>query len=453
MAAYRLHTGQTTGRSAHQDVAPSAQPNSVMGDYIWPVSAGVLAQNRARQQRRQRRLAALLSLARLAQLQKLLRRQSHYRLLLRRHLHPSPRRGTAWTHICRSFDDQAYLPTLGLDVATFEYILQSGFEQLWNRNVIFRSDVDENGLPRLEQRSLLADGALGLVLYWLTSSSTEAELSLIFALVPSVLSRYIYFGLQILVHVLRRLPESQITWPSEDEMAHSSELIRRRHPAINGAFGFIDGLSLPVETSSDPREQERMFNGWLHSHRIGNILVFAPDGRVIACRLNAPGSWHDARIARDVYRKLAHDTPDGFFLIGDTAFQSEELADKIHTPLKEGNVLPDNREERAAAIEYSNKLTQARQAVEWGMRSIEAVFDRLHVPLKIHDPAGRQRLLEACVRLHNLRVVCMGINEICSVYAGRRDEVDIVREQAYRALFPNVRVHNRVGRFYLEAED
>ncbi|KAG8795314.1 hypothetical protein FRC12_016046 [Ceratobasidium sp. 428] len=174
-----------------------------------------------------------------------------------------------------------------------------------------------------------------------------------------------------------------------------------------------------------------MFNSWLHSHRIGNILVFAPDGQVIVCCLNAPGSWHNARIARDVYRKLACHTPDGFFLIGDTAFQSEELADKIQTPLKEGNVLPDNQEEQAAAIAYSNKVTQARQAVEWGMRLIEAVFDRLHVPLKIHNPARPQRLLEACVWLHNLQVVCMGINEICLVYASRRNEMDIIHEQAH----------------------
>jgi hypothetical protein len=154
-----------------------------------------------------------------------------------------------------------------------------------------------------------------------------------------------------------------------------------------------------------------------------------------------------------VYSKLANDTPDGFFLIGDTAFQSEELADKIHTPLKQGNVLPADRYERAAAIEYSNKITQARQPVEWGMRSLQSVFNRLRVPLKVHDPTGRQRLLETCVRLHNLRVVCTGINQTCSVYVRERDELSIVREQAHRVLFPNARAHDHVGRFYLEAED
>jgi hypothetical protein len=80
------------------------------------------------------------------------------------------------------------------------------------------------------------------------------------------------------VRVLRHLPESQVTWPTQAEMIESAELIHRRHLAIDGAFGFIDGLSLPVETSSDPRTQEATYNGWHHSRRINNILVFAPTG-------------------------------------------------------------------------------------------------------------------------------------------------------------------------------
>ena len=237
------------------------------------------AHNRKHLQLGKQKITALLSLARLAKASSLIRRRSRYRFLLRRHLLPSPRQNTPWVSIRQSLDDQAYLATMGLDVASFEYILTSGFERWWDTHTIFRQDVDVDGNPRLQRRSLAADGALGLILHWLTSTATESELALIFALVPSVVSRYLYFGLQILVYTLQRLPESQITWPSEDEMTYSAELIQRRHPTINGAFGFIDGLSLPVETSSDPREQEVMYNGWQHSHRIGNIFVFSPDGK------------------------------------------------------------------------------------------------------------------------------------------------------------------------------
>jgi hypothetical protein len=37
-----------------------------------------------------------------------------------------------------------------------------------------------------------------------------------------------------------------------------------------------------------------------------------------------------------------HETPEGFFLIGDTAFKSDALADRIHTPLKVGEQLPND---------------------------------------------------------------------------------------------------------------
>ncbi|QRV87752.1 DDE family endonuclease [Ceratobasidium sp. AG-Ba] len=345
---------------------------------------------------RLKRLAALVLLARLAKVSKVIERRARYRHLLRSHLLPNPRLDTPWQQVRRSHDDQAYLATMGLDVKMFEYILGKGFEELWNTHTIVRGDVGEQGRPRLRRRLLRADGALGLALYWLTSTESEAALGQTFALVPSVLSRYLSFALQILLRVLQNTAESRVTWPSPDQMGEFSELIRRRHPSIHGAFGFMDGLNLPVGTSSDSQEEEATYNGWLHSHRVSNIFVFSPDGCVIACKLNAPGSWHDARIARDVYLKLVNDTPAGFFLIADTAFRNNSVAleGKIRTPLKKGSRLPANRHERRRAIQESNNLTQARQAAEWGMRSLQSVFARLRLPLDINNPEGRQVLLE-----------------------------------------------------------
>ncbi|KAG9081179.1 hypothetical protein FRC06_005750, partial [Ceratobasidium sp. 370] len=380
-----------------------------------------------------KKLAALVLLARLAKVSKVLECRARYRHLLRAHLLPNPRYDTPWQQVRRSYDDRAYLATTALDVNTFEYILRNGFEELWDTRTVVRGDVSEQGRPRLRRRSLQADGALGLALYWLTSTESEAALGLTFALVPSVLSRYLSFALQILLHTLRKTPESRISWPTPVEMGEFSDLIKRRHPSICGAFGFMDGLNLPVGTSSDPQEEEATYNGWLHSHRISNIFVFSPDGCVIACKLNAPGSWHDVRIAREVYSKLINSTPAGYFLFADTAFHNNSavLDGKIRTPLKQGCWLPADQHERRRAIEESNNLTHARQAAEWGMRSLQGVFARLRLPLDINNPEGRQTLLEACVRLHNLRTRCIGINEI-------------------RVLLLNTRGHNWTRRFYLD---
>ena len=44
------------------------------------------------------------------------------------------------------------------------------------------------------------------------------------------------------------------------------------------------------------------------------------EGVIIACSFNAPRSWHDSCVAQPIYEKLLNDTPDGFYLVADTAF-------------------------------------------------------------------------------------------------------------------------------------
>lgn len=48
--------------------------------------------------------------------------------------------------------------------------------------------------------------------------------------------------------------------------------------------------------------------------------TFFTVGTVIACKLNAPGSWHDSRVAQAIYEKLCTATPEGYYLVTDTAF-------------------------------------------------------------------------------------------------------------------------------------
>ncbi|CAE7160568.1 unnamed protein product [Rhizoctonia solani] len=247
----------------------------------------------------------------------------------------------------------------------------------------------------------------------------EASLQETFALVPSVLSRYLEFSLGILATVLREnIREARICWPTPAEMGAYAKTIRKRHRNIVGAFGFMDGLSLPVGTSSDPEIEQSTYNGWLHSHRITNVLVFAPDGCIISAQVNAPGSWHDSRTATNVYQQLRTKTPNGYFLIADTAFPrvGADLAGKIQTPLKERARLADDPNEAAQQIAYSNSITSARQPAEWGMRALQGAYGRLRMPLDINNPIGRRVLIETCLRLHNLRTRLIGINQIKRVY-------------------------------------
>src|SRR5882762_5799649 len=121
-------------------------------------------------------------------------------------------------------------------------------------------------------------------------------------------------------------------------MEEFSQLICQRHPRLWGSFGYIDGLKLPVQESSDPEVENVTYNGWLHDHFISCVLVFGLDGiflfiifsvyqclnqkigTVLACWLNAPGSWHDSKVAQPIYEKLQEKTPAGYYLVADTAF-------------------------------------------------------------------------------------------------------------------------------------
>lgn len=61
-------------------------------------------------------------------------------------------------------------------------------------------------------------------------------------------------------------------------------------------------------------------------------------GTIIASRFNAPGSWHDLRVAQPIYEQLCTNTPNGFYIIMDTAFPQgvQDIEGHIEAPLKTG---------------------------------------------------------------------------------------------------------------------
>ncbi|KAG6828836.1 hypothetical protein H0H93_014699, partial [Arthromyces matolae] len=240
--------------------------------------------------------------------------------LTRRDLLPNPRCDTLWQQLYASQNTRAFITTMGFDVDTFNYILESGFTASWNTTPIPRGDAPGSAAPRLSMRSLDAAGALGLALHYLNSTMHAVSLMEIFALIPSTVSRYIHFSLSILLSVLRTVPEAEVRWPEGESFEELNDLVVARHPLLTGAFGTMDGLNLAVQTSADQEIENATFNGWLHDHFVSSVLAFGSTGEIIACKLNAPGSWHDSRVARDIYEKLRTRTPEGYYLVTDTAF-------------------------------------------------------------------------------------------------------------------------------------
>lgn len=76
------------------------------------------------------------------------------------------------------------------------------------------------------------------------------------------------------------MPESRVALPTTTDQCRALEnLILQRHPLLEGAFGSIDGLSLPVQESDDPDVENATYNGWKSAHRVNNIIIFSPEGR------------------------------------------------------------------------------------------------------------------------------------------------------------------------------
>ncbi|ETP01839.1 hypothetical protein F441_20991 [Phytophthora nicotianae CJ01A1] len=104
-------------------------------------------------------------------------------------------------------------------------------------------------------------------------------------------------------------------------------MIKLRHPLIQNGFCFVDGLNIPLATSSDGDVENAYYNVWPCSRYCSTVMAFSPDRCLIFCSLNAPGNSHDAAVARHLYDKLLYRTPDGFFAIADTAFKA---GSKLH---------------------------------------------------------------------------------------------------------------------------
>ncbi|KAE8898163.1 hypothetical protein PF005_g14786 [Phytophthora fragariae] len=351
----------------------------------------------------------------------------------------------------------AFIVTTGFDVATFHFLLKL-FTGVWDRVPIPRDDVAWRGVSRPSQRSLSAAGALGLVLHFLNSTMAEISLQAIFGLTPTVCSRYLNFGLRILLETLKRTPEGRISWPTRPaKFQRYADIIAERHPSLTGAFCFIDGVKIPVAESLDEATQNAQYNGWTCSHYCSSVFAFAPDGTIICALINAFGSWHDAAVAQDLYAKLQNKTPEGYFAIADSAFPRtrQGISSRIQTPLKKNSrqsrLLRAKRrfDELEELLSRNRELVSARQAVEWGMRSLQGSFARLKMPLPADDCEYRATLIEACARLHQVRTRLVGINQIKTVYEKVwQDGGRTLYEEFESMIFRDIQASDRIKRYY-----
>jgi len=150
----------------------------------------------------------------------------------------------------------------------------------------------------------------------------------------------------------------------------------------------MDGLKLLVQSSGDDTEQNAYYNGWLHDHFVSCVYVFAPSGHIVAQSLNNPGSWYDSLVAMNgkIYNILEDVYgANGGKCIVDSAFNQK----RCHYLIKSGKAKPGETAERRR---IRQQATTMRQAVEWGMRSLQGSYPRLKDRFLFSDDRQDRRI-------------------------------------------------------------
>jgi len=288
---------------------------------------------------------------------------------------------------------------------------------------------------------------VGLALYYLKTRDPMYRMSIIFGLVPSSISVWLDFALEVLYRVVTCSDniDFEIRWPTVPEMQESSDLLTRNREyggLLSGCFGVLDGGRMPCGTAGDPDIDNAYWEGFTQAHEVTNLFVFNFKGEIIHAGINFPGSWHDSKVAATsglYHPKLSdHQTPKGYCLLGDSAFPrvAGELQGKIIRARKSNefrgrNGVPHNAFLAATEVMLEKAMPSERQSAEWGIRAVKGPFKRLTVALP-ENAYHRRRVISLAAHLYNYRVRVVGLNQIRTVYSN-----DPIASQPWlKELFP-----------------
>ena len=331
---------------------------------------------------------------------------------------------SAFSRLFNSGQDDALVTMCGFDHASFA-TLHTKFQIEFNKYTPYTKNgrirklrsppqgevAKKRGRPRL----LSSIHCLGLALAWTRTQGSYSVLQVIFGLTPGQLSLWLRFSRRLLVKVLRDDPLAKVTVPTDLEIRSFEAAIAAKYPALTNCWGAMDGLKLRLERASDQRVQNMFYNGWTHDHYVSNLFLFSPDGKIRACYINAPGTFHDSTMANmsmvytlvdDIYLRI------GSKIVVDSAFASDGRPSlyKSH----QNNF--DQRGNQRQNPLLHRQATSVRQLSEWGMRGLQGLFPRLKDRLQYEERGERRIILEMVVLLFNFRTSTVGLNQIQSTF-------------------------------------
>ena len=329
-----------------------------------------------------------------------------------------------WSRILSRGNDGCMITTTGLDNQAF-FALHRLFVPYYNQYTPWST----NGkIVKLKKRSgtagrprmLSSEAVLGLVLVYNRTCCQEYMLCAFFGLTATPLNLWLKFGRMVIVKVLPKHQYARINCdPSASCVQGWKDAFASMYPHLEDVYCVADGLKLLLESTDNDLVQSMFYNGWTHDHYVTNLLVFAPDGSIIDCVLNCPGSMHDSELAffGGVYERLRENyEKHGGKCVMDSAFCSRGNAFVIKSA--QDVTLGEDANEYIMLRE----ATSMRQAAEWGMRALQGSFPRLKARLRYEEHGERKCILQSIMLLYNFRARYCGINQIRTTFMPHLDK-------------------------------
>jgi hypothetical protein len=144
------------------------------------------------------------------------------------------------------------------------------------------------------------------------------------------------------------------------------------------------------------------------------MFVFAADGRIRMCTINAPGSWDENTVADyGCYEKMEKifDEYGGKIVVNSASSLHDSdffIRSAQQDPIGEPQALAGSR-----------AATSIQQLSKWGMRMIDSGFPRLKESLPLEELGERKEILTLTVLLHNFQTSTLSTNEILNSYMSR----------------------------------
>ncbi len=332
-----------------------------------------------------------------------------------------------WIKLYRHGDASSFLNMTGLTRHAFSLL----------HDVLFVGQQPQRmGRPRLMEST----AQLGLFLFYLGSTMGMKHLCMIFGITPSTCSEVIDKMLHLVVRKLKRHPMAAVKFPDAEKMEYFARLINQREPEVDDVIGFMDGLSLVSECTSEVFEQNAMYNGYHSEIMVNNIIAYGPDGKVFLAAINFPGSWHDGSITANILPYIRERignykmcVDQGFPRSGDASFilvgpishrQARRLAANL----------------RQYLLTISNVYVSLRQASEWGMRGLQGTFPRFKKRLP-GNAFKRSLVIKSIVFIHNFRTEIVGLNQIRTVFDPEYER------------YISLHGYDRIRRYYFNNDD